>query len=111
MYLTCTAVAKPTTINYQIYLNDAVVHNSTNGTMVINPVMNYHEGNYICVPINTVGADGNASLLLNVSGMEWLLILLCLFRVYYNLFIYFIESFGRFKLSILCKKLKMEIFL
>lgn len=67
VYLTCTAVAKPTTINYQIYLNDAVVHNSTNGTMVINPVMNYHEGNYICVPINTVGADGNASLLLNVS--------------------------------------------
>ena len=65
---TCSSLAVPSAVYYQIFLDGNLIQNNTNGTYVLNSAYNYDEGLYECRPINLVGVDSIASKILNVSG-------------------------------------------
>ena len=68
--ITCTT-SSLTQVHYQFYLNNILLQNNTNGTHAVRDAKNYDEGVYTCSPKNIAGMGTQASLMLNVSGMQY----------------------------------------
>ena len=66
--LTCLAYAVPPQIWYQFYFGSVLLQNSTDKVFVLNPVKNYHQGDYKCVPRNLVGEGVGDIKSLSVNG-------------------------------------------
>lgn len=67
--LTCDTDARPLPVYYQLYREGVLVHNSTNGTYLLDAAMHYHAGSYECVPFNLAGYGDNATHVLTINGM------------------------------------------
>lgn len=65
--LNCRTDAKPDTLIYHFYFNGNLIGNSSSG--VFNTTVKA-DGEYTCLPINTIGAGDKASLSITVVGEE-----------------------------------------
>ena len=63
--ITCRADANPAAHEYQYYVNDILIGNSSDG--VLNITVNV-DGSYTCLPINSLGSGHNTTVNVTVVG-------------------------------------------
>ena len=61
----CRAVANPAAHEYQYYVNNILIGNSSNGILNITVDV---DGSYTCVPINALGPGHNATVNVTIVG-------------------------------------------
>ena len=61
----CRADANPAAHEYQYYVNDILIGNSSDG--VLNITINV-DGSYTCLPINSLGSGHNTTVNVTVVG-------------------------------------------
>ena len=60
--INCTTDANPMAHVFQFYLNDAYIGNSSSGVFTVTVTA---DGAYTCVPVNTVGKEENATVVIS----------------------------------------------
>ena len=65
MSLSCNADANPSVHTYQFYFNGNIIGNSSSGVFNITVK---EDGEYICVPVNSLDAGSNASVSITSVG-------------------------------------------
>ena len=63
--LTCNADANPSVHTYHFYFNGNLIGNSSSGVFNISVK---EDGEYTCVPVNSLGAGSNASVSITSVG-------------------------------------------
>ena len=63
--LTCNADAKPSVYTYHFYFNGNLIGNSSSGVFNISVK---EDGEYTCVPVNSLGTGSNASVSITSVG-------------------------------------------
>ena len=65
MSLSCNADANPSVHTYHFYFNGNLIGNSSSGVINISVK---EDGEYTCVPVNSLGAGSNASVSITSVG-------------------------------------------